>query len=56
MKTFKKSKMEEKMRNLMNTEKNKISFGAECINKVITLPKGDNWRRKQKVKKQQKHK
>lgn len=56
MKTIKKIREHQYEREMLNTEHNKVSRGAEFIDKVITFPKGDNWRRKQNVKKHGKNK
>lgn len=45
MKNIKKSKVKELNENMMNTEHNKMSQGAEFVDKVITFARGDNWRR-----------
>lgn len=55
MKPFKKSQEEQRQHNMMNTEHNKISQGAEFIGKVTSMPKGDSWRRKTGKKKGQKN-
>ncbi|KKP28485.1 MAG: hypothetical protein UR12_C0018G0008 [candidate division TM6 bacterium GW2011_GWF2_30_66] len=45
MKNIKKSKVKELNENMMNTEHNKMSQGAEFVDKVITFARGENWRR-----------
>lgn len=54
MKNIKKSKVQELEHNMMNTEHNKISQGAEFIGKITSMPHGDSWRRKSGKKKGQK--
>jgi len=49
MKPFKNFK--QRWKNLMDSTQKKLSRGAESINKIIPWARGDNWRRKQKVKK-----
>ena len=44
--------MKQSWRNLMDSKNDKISRGAANINKIISWAKGDNWRRRQKVKKE----
>ena len=50
MKNIKKSKVNELNNNMMNTEHNKISQGAEFVDKVITFARGNEWRRKNSKK------
>jgi len=50
---FKKAK--QSWRSLMDSTQKKLSRGADSINKIISWAKGDNWRRKQKVKKDKKN-
>ena len=35
---------------LMDSTRNAMSFGSQCITKLITTAHGDNWRRKNKKK------
>ena len=51
MKSIKKSKAKAMWKNLMNSTQKKFSRGASNISKIITWPRLDNWRRRQKIKK-----
>lgn len=51
MKKLKKSRVKEAWEKLMDSTQRKLSRGASNIAKIISWPKKDNWRRKQKVKK-----
>ena len=45
MKNIKKSKEIQMEHNIMNTEQNKMSQGAQFVGKVITSSHGNQWRR-----------
>lgn len=49
MKTFKEvpAKMRQYWRSLMDSTKKKMTFGAQCLNKIICRAHGDQWRRGQ---------
>jgi len=44
-------RIKEYWRNVMDSKNEKLSRGAANINKIISWAKGDNWRRRQKVRK-----
>jgi hypothetical protein len=54
MKTFKKDEVKRRSREMLNNEHDKVSRGAEYINKIITFAHGNDWRRKKNVKKHSK--
>jgi len=50
MKKFGKSRAREAWEKLMDSAQRKLSRGASNISKLISWPKGDNWRRKNRKK------
>lgn len=45
-----KQRVKQQWLSMMNSSRNAMSFGAQCITKLITSAHGDGWRRRDKKK------